>query len=295
MAELTLFEFIPDEVEETFEPPPGIRHAGKGILELALVAGRTEVTRAFAANPLRFLVPRRRVPSAWVYAGTYGGGLVAGDDIDVSLRVRRGARGVLATQASSKVFRCPAQVSCRHRLRASVEDGGLLVLRTDPLSCFSQARYEQSQSVHLHGNGCLVLVDWLTSGRRARGERWAMSHYRSRLDIFRDGELVLSDALLLDPADGPLESPFRLGRFHCLATMILIGEQLAGAAADLLGRVGAKPVQRRPELVDVASPLRQGAIVRVIGETTELVSRYLVQALAFLDEFLGEGPWVRKW
>ncbi len=169
------------------------------------------------------------------------------------------------------------------------------------MTCFAQARYEQSQSVRLHGSGSLVLVDWLTSGRRARGESWALSRYYSRLQIYHDDELVLADALLLDPADGPLDSRFRLGRFHCLAMIVLIGGQLAAAVAGLLGSVAAKPVQERSPLVDAASPLPPGPrgcpgmILRVIGETTEVVSQYLSRALSFFNEVLGEGPWTRKW
>ena len=174
----------------------------RGILELSFVAGRTEVTRAFAANPLRLLVPRWRTAAAWVYLSTYGGGLVAGDEIDLHVRIGERARGVLGTQASTKVYRSPVEVPSRQLLRASVADGGLLVLAPDPLTCFAQARYEQSQSIRLHGSGSLVLVDWLTSGRRARGESWAMSRYCSRLQVHRDGELVLADALLLDPPKG---------------------------------------------------------------------------------------------
>lgn len=295
-----MFDFPPHEPEDRFDLPSGPHPAGRGFLELSLVAGRTEVTRCFATSPLRFLTPRRNARSAWVYAGTYGGGLLAGDEMDMRMRIGPNARGVIGSQASTKVYRCPGPVPSRQSLAADVADGGLLVLAPDPLTCFAQARYEQSQSVRLHGSGSLVLVDWLTSGRRARGESWALSRYYSRLQVYHDDALALADALLLDPADGPLDSPFRLGRFHCLAMVVLIGGQLAAAVADLLGRVAAKPVQGRSLLVDAASPLQlaggcPGMVLRVIGETTEMISRYLTHALAFLNEMLGEGPWTRKW
>jgi urease accessory protein len=260
-----------------------------------LVAGRTEITRSLATNPLRLLAPRRRSAAAWVYLSTYGGGLVAGDEIDLRVHVGAGAVGVLGTQASTKVYRSPQQIPCRQTLRASIAGGGLLVVVPDPLTCFAQARYEQTQSFRLEDSGSLVLVDWLTSGRRARGECWAFSRYRSRLQVYRNGELILADALVLDPADGPLDSPFRLGRFHCLAMIALIGEQLTVVVADQLRRVAAKPVGRLAGLLDVASPVPHGMVLRVIGETTESVTQYLSQALSFLHEVLGEGLWARKW
>jgi urease accessory protein UreH len=115
------------------------------------------------------------------------------------------------------------------------------------------------------------------------------------LQVYRNGELILADALVLDPADGPLDSPFRLGRFHCLAMIALIGEQLTVVVADQLRRVAAKPVGRLAGLLDVASPVPHGMVLRVIGETTESVTQYLSQALSFLHEVLGEGLWARKW
>jgi len=269
--------------------------AGRGILELSFVAGRTAATRSVATSPLKLLILRRRATAAWVYASTYGGGLVAGDEIDLHVRIGPRAMAVLGSQASTKVYRSPSQIPCRQTLTASVAEGGLLVLAPDPLTCFAQASYEQSQSIRLRGNGSLVLVDWLTSGRRARGECWAFSRYRSRLEIYRNDELLVADALLLDPADGPLDSPFRLGRFHCLAMLVLIGEQLTAAIEDQLAGIAAKPIQPRARLLDVGSRVPHGIVLRVIGETTESVARYLSQALSFLNEFLGDGPWARKW
>src|SRR6185295_16446960 len=143
------------------------------------------------------------------------------DEIDIQLRVGPGAVCVMNTQSSNKVYKSPAGLVCRHRLRAQVERDALLILAPDQVTCFAQACYEQDQQVDLHADGALVAVDWLTSGRLSRGERWAFSRYRSRFDVFLDGEQLLCDSLLLDPADGPLDSAFRLGRFNCLAMVVL--------------------------------------------------------------------------
>ena len=257
-----MFDFLPHELEDRFDLLSGPQPAGRGFLELSRVAGRTEVTRSLRGKPAA-------VPDA-----AAGHRVRLGVCRHVWRRIAGGRRN---RRASADRTECPR----RHRHPGL--DQGLSVSRpgsqpadahgerggrravgacADPLTCFAQARYEQSQSVRLYGSGSLVLVDWLTSGRRARGESWALSRYYSRLRIYHDDELVLADALLLDPADGRLDSPFRLGRFHCLAMMVLIGGQLAAAVADLSGRVAAKPVQGRSPLVDVASPLQLARVPR---------------------------------
>ena len=43
------------------------------------------------------------------------------------------------------------------------------------------------------------MVDWMTSGRHAVGERWAFSRYESRFDIRRGSQRMFFDALVLEP------------------------------------------------------------------------------------------------
>jgi urease accessory protein len=268
---------------------------GHGLVEVARVAGRTAVVRARADSPLKLLAPRGRARSAWVFASTYGGGLVAGDDVRLRVKVGPGATLLLGTQASTKVYRSTDGRVTRQALGATVADGGLLVVAPDPLTPFAGAVHEQRQRVDLAPGGSLVLLDWITSGRRARGERWAFGRYASRNDVYQGGVHALADRLALDPADGPLDAPSRLGRFECLALVVIIGPQLAGASKLVLDEVGSRPLRRRETLVDAASPLRDGVVLRVAAEATELLGRYLRETLAFVPELLGEDPWARKW
>src|SRR5262252_5226731 len=74
--------------------------AGSGVLRFAKVRGTTVLTRALAASPLRLLHPKNSGSVAWVYAATYGGGLLGGDAISISASVGDGARALISTQAS---------------------------------------------------------------------------------------------------------------------------------------------------------------------------------------------------
>lgn len=213
----------------------------------------------------------------------------------MKIGVREGSRAVLTTQSSTKVYRSPSEATCLQTLNATVEDDALFVVAPDPVTCFAGARYEQRQIVRLAPSSTLVYVDWLTSGRRARGESWAFSQYRTRLDVYRDGKRCLTDALLLDPTDGPLDSPYRMGRFHCCAVVVFDGPQAEAASAALLDEVGNRPVEPDSHVIDSASPLKTGAIWRLAGLTTELVAHRLKDRLEFLKPALGDSPWGRKW
>ena len=174
--------FAHDDIEEGFDLSFGTQPAGRGILELSFVAGRTEVTRAFAANPLRLLVPRRRDRGR---LGLSPAPMAAdwwpATKSTCSVRIGARARGVLGTQASTKVYRSPGEVPCRQMLRASVADGGLLVLAPDPLTCFAAGPLRaiaKHPAARQRQPGAGRLAHQRTA---ARGESWAMSRYRSRL------------------------------------------------------------------------------------------------------------------
>jgi len=272
-----------------------MNRAGRGILELSRVAGHTAVTRAQANSPLRLLNPRGANGSAWVFTSTFGGGLVAGDDVDLDILARAGTTTLLSTQASTKVYRACDGRTARQAMRATIEPGAVLAILPDPVSCFAGAHYEQRQRFDLDPSGTLVLVDWLNAGRAARGERWGFARYASRNDVHVGGRHVLADALVLDPADGPIDAPHRMGPYECLALLLLVGPAVADAAARVLETVAAEPVHRGTDLVVSASPLAGGVLLRAAGRTTELVARYLRDRLDFITPVLGDDPFRRKW
>lgn len=264
-------------------------------LTVESVAGQSAVTSAFARNPLKLLTPRARGQSVWAYTSSFGGGFVAGDETRLELRLGPDARCFLGTQASTKIYRNPRQRACGHRTHATVEENALLVFAPDPVQPFANSSYTQRQIFQLGTGAGLVLVDWFTSGRAARGERWAFDRFQSRNEVFLAGERIFLDSILLDAAADVLTSPHRTGRFNCFAMLLLVGEPLQKAAASLLENISARPVQRMEKLVVSASPLRDGAILRVAGESVEQVGHELHHQLKFAAALLGDDPWARKW
>ena len=169
------------------------------------------------------------------------------------------------------------------------------MLAPDPIQSFAGSTYTQRQEFHLQPGANLVLLDWFCSGRAARGERWTFTRLQSRNEVFLGPERLLLDSLLLDQVHGPLESPSRMGRFNCLALIVVAGPKVADAAARILAEVETLPVTRRAQLILSASPMRQGAVLRVAGETARKWAAKFGNALAFAAELLGDDPWARKW
>jgi urease accessory protein len=268
---------------------------GRAALEVEMVFGESTVTSAFATSPMKLLTPRSRGQSAWACTSSFGGGLVAGDQTQFDVKTGAGTRCYIGTQASTKIYRNPAALPCGHRTEARLGANSLLVFAPDPVQPFALSSYTQRQEFHLAEGAGLVLLDWFSSGRAARGERWEFARFQSRNDVFVAGKLGFMDSLLLAPDQGPLAAQHRAGRFNCLAVLLLIGAPLQQAAAELLRTLSARPVERLAALVCSASPIGDGAVLRVAGESVEEVGWELRQHLTFLIELLGDDPWVRKW
>ena len=266
--------------------------AGVGQIEVTRAAGRSRVTRAYATSPLRLLTPRNHGDAAWIYAASYGGGLLGGDRVQLSVKVADGARAFLSTQASTKIYRSdrPADFA----LTATVGPSAHLVVWPDPVVCFAGSSYRQRQQFDVDGTGVLVLVDWMTSGRRGSGERWRFTRYDSRLTIRTDDRLVLLDALSLDAGDGDLR--LRMGRFDVVAAAAIVGTAVREEIDGILTRISAIPFERSPDMLLSVAPLaNRGCLMRVAGRSVQDVARVLGHNLAFVSALLGDDPWARKW
>jgi len=261
---------------------------------VAHIARQSRVTSHRSTSPLKLWVPRRPGAAAWIYATTFGGGLVSGDSVHVDMELGPNTTTVFTTQSSTKVFRTLEDHECSQQLHARVENGALLAVAPDPLVCYRGAVYRQHNQIHLEPQANLVHIDWLTSGRAARGERWQFQQLKTRLEVYRDRRLLLVDSLSLLPNEMEMTNPLRMGTHHCLASVVLLGERLAEEAASLHAEVAEEELDVET-CCESVSRKAEGIIWRLVGPSTQAVGECLRRRLAFLKTFLEETPWERKW
>ena len=255
---------------------------------------RSEVHRARAAGPLRLLTPRAG-DAAWIVTSNYGGGLVDGDRVALEVDVDAGATCVVTSQAAQKVYRGASSQTTTVRVHA----GATALVVPDPVVPFRGAVFAQKTRVELGDGASLALLDCVTAGRIAYGERWAAERIETTLEVARAGGASASEPvpgactlLLLDRVI--IERASRMRRFDALATALLVGPRFADLAAAELARIAAEPVAKRAPLVVAASPLADGAIVRIAGVIDDVVAaaRAVVRPACTRA---GEDPWARRW
>ncbi len=265
---------------------------GRGHLHVSLVDKQSSAVVINAHAPLKLLVPSPRGSCVWAFASTFGGGLVAGDHIHLSARVEAGATLAIGTQASTKVYRSDEKLLASQKLDVQVHSGALFGVIPDPVTCFAGSNYQQQQHITLADDASLVLFDPLTSGRAARSERWAFTHYESLNHITRNGTCLMHDAMRLHHHNHrPLVE--RMGRFHALCTVVLLGPRCAHAAKTLLTWHRAQPVEKQADLLVSASPLADGAVLRLAANGYDVLEGFLRQHLGDAIRLFGDH-WFRK-
>jgi len=266
--------------------------AGTARMVFSRSGERTVLERVFASSPVKLFSTRSVGAACWVYSATLGGGLVGGDAVRMTIDVGAGACALLATQASTKVYRSPRPAS--QHMTTALNSDALLAVLPDPIVCFAGAHFSQEQHYDLDARANLVLVDWMTSGRHAVGERWAFRHYSSRIDVRRSGRRLFYDHVRLNETDGNIAN--RFAGFDVCLTAVITGPLVSSAAKAIVQAAAALPIDKHSAVVASAWPLPDGgAVVRIAGPGAEQVGAALRERLEFLRDALGDDPWSRKW
>ena len=270
----------------------GAPRAGAGALVVERVAGASALVACRASSPLQLLAPRPRGAAVWVVAASHGGGLVTGDSVALEVEVAAGATACVGTQAETKVYRA-TEGAAEQRLDAVVGPGALLAWLPDPVSPFAGARYRQEQRFALAPGASLAVLDAVTAGRAARGERWAFERYASRNEVSVAGAPLLADGVRLVAGEGPPVGR-RLAGIELLATILLVGPRLAAAAGAIRDVIGAAPAAGEAPVLVAASPLGDGVLLRLAARSVEAGMAAIRGHLAFLAGPLDGDPLLRR-
>jgi len=264
---------------------------GLGQLTARQVDGCTAITTAAAGDPLKLLVTRPRGPAAWVFATTYGGGLLAGDRTRLELDLGPATRVYVGSQASTKVFKAVDDRTAHVTVTGRVGPGALLAWLPDPVVPFAASRLDQTLRLDLAPDADAVVLDALTAGRLAREERWDLDRALSRLAIDRAGRPLLRDAL--DLRYHRLRE--RLGTCGVLATLVLTGPRLGTLARTIAAEVQAAAAGPWDGgLLVGAAPRGQDLFLRLAAPAWPVAEAWLHHRLAPIADLLDGAPWLRR-
>lgn len=305
--------------------------AGSGRITVGNRGRDVALSELSSAYPLKLLSPRAvQSKVAVVYVLTYGGGLVGGDQLKLQADLEYETVLALLSQGSTKVFKTrpghrlasvgrpsgssatlpvPASNLTSQTFSFNIASRSTLALLMEPVTCFRSASYSQVQTFHLEDEqSSLVVIDWITSGRKAIGEEWSFSRYYSCNEIWVGRRRIMRDVVLLEddcedraglglPAKPLLK---RMAPYGCYATVFFYGPKLTDTVAHLTKEYEAISIfkGRWPEkllwsLSSVTPKEQTGAVLRVAAIETEMVKKWLSNALREMEKMIGADVYQR--
>ena len=234
--------------------PARLRARGEARGSFARVDERTEPSRVFETGGLKLRFPRSRGGCEAVLINT-GGGMAGGDRAAIQLQLGAGADVLFTTQSAEKIYRSEGETSA---VEARVEIGAAARLEWLPQETilFEGARFSRRLEVELAAEASLFLVEAITFGRIAMGERSIDAFIRDSWRIRREGRLVFAEELRLDHAGAILDRP-AVGRgARAIATILLMAPGAQAqldkirAALDSACRPGEAPLEAGATALD---------------------------------------------
>ena len=163
-------------------------------------------------------------------------GFFDGDKLVMDVAVGGGARLVMSTPSSSRVFqtRSGEPATCEQKFR--VERGGFLEWMPEPFIPHSGASYVQRTTIELEEGAELFFVDWIAPGRVARGECFQYESLRWELDLSVGGKLRARERYTMEKG-GPegITAMFPQGHY---ISIFLAGEMAENFPNELISDLG---------------------------------------------------------
>lgn len=221
-----------------------------GLLDLRFVVapdGRTRLAQRKMRFPLRTTAPMYLDPAsrdmAFVYIQNPTGGVFPGDRLETRLVLDVGARVHVTTQSATKIYGM-GEAGARQSIDITLGSGSYLEVVPDLVIPQAGSRYCQKLDVSVAPDAGFFITEMVAPGRLARGERfeYAALDLRTRV-LDHDGDELVADALLFEPARRPPDRRGLIGRFAFVGTALAVAPScdvsaLARAIDDACSGIG---------------------------------------------------------
>ncbi len=215
------------------------RSDGACALTVGPLNGRTRIVDLYQSSPCRALMPL--VDDDEIFSAvmvTTSGGLAGGDKIRVSVTAETGARAVVTSQASEKIYRSLGD-DTRVSLTLTAAADTWLEWIPQGAILFDNSRLVRRNVIDADVNARVMAGEIVVFGRTASGETFHNGLFHDAWQVRVGGKLVWADAVRLDhDIEAVLAHPAGFGGAVAMATVLFVGPD-AAQRVDLARRLCA--------------------------------------------------------
>jgi urease accessory protein len=215
------------------------------------------------------------------------GGIAAGDQLTIDVRVGTGAHALLTTPGAARWYKAgePGAHGASQRVALCIDDGGALEWLPQETLVYDRARVDARIDIAVSGSAAVLGWDVVALGRRAAEESFTQGVFAQTIALCVDGVPVWLEPTRLAGGDPLLASPVGLAGRSVFGCLWAYGPCWAGAAPDATIEAAvealraelqrAPPAQARAAATCVAPRL---LLVRVSADGTAAAAALLQRA-----------------
>ena len=254
---------------------------------------RTVCQHQYTSFPLRLSTPFRLEVGKRIYHYLINTspGLLAGDELSLSLQLAANTSLYLTDQAATKVHPMPNDDSATVNYQIIVDENADLELVPEPVILYKDSILEQNTIIKLHPTAKLFISEIILPGRIAKQEYYDFNYYSNRLQVSDlTGKLLFIDAMRLVGK----QNPFKNNRL--LASLPILGNAIA-----ILPNVDLKLLSTRLESLELVNcknievatsvlPSENGLVIRALSSKTLELKKYFSYALDCIRTITNRPP-----
>jgi urease accessory protein len=197
-------------------------------------------------------------------------GIAGGDELEIGVRVGRGAHAQLTTPGAAKWYRSSG-ARASQRIALSAAEGAALEWLPQESIVFSGALADLRTEISLEGDACFFGWEIVCLGRTGSGERFARGDCGFSTELRRDGALLWMERGRIEAGGALMESLAGLGGRQVFGTFCAAAPQLAA------GHLAACRAPRAPEGEGAVTLLPGVLLGRFLGASAEAARAYFTE------------------
>lgn len=255
-------------------------------LQLGSNSGQTICQHQYTTYPLR-LSPLFRLEGAksqrgYLYLINTSPGLLAGDTLNLFVKLTEGSSLYFTDQAATKVHPMPIiNTKAKIDYQLEIESEASLELMPEPIILYTDATLEQNTKIKLHPNANLFLSEIILPGRLAKAESYQFNYFWNQLQIVdRQDRLLFCDAMRLQGKHNPFQNQ------DLFASLPILGNAIAilPAAIDLNKLISTVESQTTVNIHHLETALTtlpevNGILIRAMANKTYALKNYFASVL----------------
>ena len=246
-------------------------------LEFEKRKDRTILSESYSKSPMHVFQPfyPDDTGCAFTHLFNASGGIVCGDRIEIHILLNESSHVFATTPSATKIYRSSGSFALQET-EVTIRKGGVFEYLPCYIIPFANASYHQKTKITMEENTAAILLDFLTTGRIARGEHLQFDQYSSILEVDYCGELILFDKATLKSLDTDYGGFGFLESFVTAASVYLVFDD-PQVEQDLLASL-RKLAENLDGVIAGASTLpSKGLIIRLLGTGTHFTERAILE------------------